>query len=594
MMADALTGYLLFYMVGQLFYALVYERLLEQVIFAFSVVAFLCSRRPAFAVIAHAGFVVRWCWMSPFMFNSDIWATIMDVGVIVATITFTGVRGLTVPMTSATERDALCREIMAILRNDLMWFYIGAGVWKMNWGFLDTAGSCAPIYILQLLDAYLPSALLPPPWVIQLVNDTAPALVIAVETGVGLLMHHPGTSRLIGVALGVCLHGLIAITPGPNNAGGFGVMLLVRYYAFVPEAMARTFDELSHAVTHRKATLRLLGLASLVLALSLPGYLRSADHVFFIDWSIPIYVVQAMLFARALAIEYETLHGARHRGSARSAPSDRRRIGDARLADRGMQRAVRLGCACWMVVYTFGLPMLGLQDMGNVHMFASLRMHGGSNHLFLPTGLLQQWLHDAHASSPWAGGVVRVDYASSAHMADLYPGEVTHILTPNVRELLRRSGHSGRQWFPLKSRIFGPAPHPSDLVGPRLPYTIPALELRRLLQEARGRGDTGYSLVYTRLPKGPLDVPSSRASHGESTISLTVDAHGGERCTVSVPGPAAWLGSLLGIGTRPCAPTELPNLPEVGMWPLKFLLFYPVPLLPETAGASSEMPCVDP
>ena len=34
-----------------------------------------------------------------------------------------------------------------------------------------------------------------------------------------------------------------------------------------------------------------------------------------------------------------------------------------------------------------------------------------------------------------------------------------------------------RQWFPLKTRIFGPAPHPEELVGPRLPYTIPALEL---------------------------------------------------------------------------------------------------------------------
>ena len=127
--------------------------------------------------------MLRWCWMSPFMFNSDIWATIMDVGVIFATIAFTGVKRLFSPMTSATERAALCREVMAVLRTDLMWFYIGAGVWKMNWGFLDTAGSCAPIYILQLLDAYLPSALAPPTWAIQLVNDTAPALVIAVETG---------------------------------------------------------------------------------------------------------------------------------------------------------------------------------------------------------------------------------------------------------------------------------------------------------------------------------------------------------------------------------------------------------------------------
>ena len=48
-----------------------------------------------------------------------------------------------------------------------------------------------------------------------------------------------------------------------------------------------------------------------------------------------------------------------------------------------------------------------------------------------------------------------------------------------------------RQWFPLKTRIFGPAPHPEELVGPRLPYTIPALELRRLLKEAKKFKDQG-------------------------------------------------------------------------------------------------------
>ena len=45
--------------------------------------------------------------------------------------------------------------------------------------------------------------------------------------------------------------------------------------------------------------------------------------------------------------------------------------------------------------YAFGLPMLGLIDVGSCAMFANLKAHGGSNHLFLPTGLLQRWFAGA-------------------------------------------------------------------------------------------------------------------------------------------------------------------------------------------------------
>jgi len=154
-----------------------------------------------------------------------------------------------------------------------------------------------------------------------------------------------------------------------------------------------------------------------------------------------------------------------------------------------------------------------------------------------------------------------------------------------------------RQWFPLKTRIFGPAPHPEELVGPRLPYTIPALELRRLLKEARARREVNYELSYTHLPRwwrkmpaGRLDVNSSRAHHGDSTVAFSVDGRGVETCTSGPTG--GWM--LMGRSSTPCGPRELPNLPPPGLWPLKFLLFYPVPLLPAEAGPSAEMPCVDP
>ncbi len=130
---------------------------------------------------------------------------------------------------------------------------------------------------------------------------------------------------------------------------------------------------------------------------------------------------QSLLLGRALVLE------ARRGGAApRPAPP---------LRSTGASRAVRGGLAGWMLFYTFGLPMLGLQDMGNVHMFASLRLHGGSNHIFLPTGLLQRWLHDAAPASPWAGGVVRVEATNLTWVGNTF-AEHMHPRTQRViREL---------------------------------------------------------------------------------------------------------------------------------------------------------------
>ena len=446
---DVLQGYLLLYASYQLYNGLVYWMPLELLATALSMIACVgYPSYPAVAMAAHGSFVLRCLWKAPNIFNGDIWGATMDIGFILTCVTFIGPHRLATPLTSASQRDALAREIFAVMGNCLVWFYLGAGVWKMNYGFLDTQGSCAPIYILQLVDAYLPSALLPPMPVIQLINDTAPALVILVEAGIGVLMHFPGRLQLFGVALGVLLHGLIAITPGPNNAGGFGVMLLARYYAFLPDALAQAMTEVMTEVTagirSGGSRLRYVSVGAVVLAAFLPLVVRSADHTFFIDWSLPVYAVQTLLFARALLLEYR---GAGRRGKG-SAPMGKPVTGAATpttlgALQGGAQRVVRQGFAIWMVVYTFGLPMLGLQDMGNVHMFASLRLHGGSNHIFLPTGLLQQWLHDASPLSPWSGGVVRVERVTSPHMANTYPAEVTHILTPRVRQLLIASGHTG-------------------------------------------------------------------------------------------------------------------------------------------------------
>merc|ERR1712137_995533 len=96
--------------------------------------------------------------------------------------------------------------------------------------------------------------------------------------------------------------------------------------------------------------------------------------------------------------------------------------------------------------YAFGLPMLGLIDVGACHMFAQLKLHGGSNHLFLPAGLVQQWLAmespQTHWAGGFAGGVVRVEYTNSRFSNGQFPGEMAHISPePLVRAKLRANGH---------------------------------------------------------------------------------------------------------------------------------------------------------
>ena len=93
--------------------------------------------------------------------------------------------------------------------------------------------------------------------------------------------------------------------------------------------------------------------------------------------------------------------------------------------------------------YAFIMPMLGLMDVGSCIMFANLKVHGGNNHLFLPTGLIQRWQATtamatgsdtgdesliAVASnqmkellSDFSGGVVRLEQTTSSTLNGLYP-----------------------------------------------------------------------------------------------------------------------------------------------------------------------------
>ena len=103
-------------------------------------------------------------------------------------------------------------------------------------------------------------------------------------------------------------------------------------------------------------------------------------------------------------------------------------------------------------MYAFAGPLLGLQDLGACNMYSNLRLHGGSNHLLVPTGLLGTlWPRVADAFA-----VVRIENSTSSWINSIYPGELTASIAPDEVELLRSVGQSGRMFNGAKARILGP------------------------------------------------------------------------------------------------------------------------------------------
>jgi hypothetical protein len=134
-------------------------------------------------------------------------------------------------------------------------------------------------------------------------------------------------------------------------------------------------------------------------------------------------------------------------------------------------------------------------------------MQAGSNHLLFPTALL----HDARKraffstlasssvlSSAFDGGLVRIEKSTSARINGLYPGEISSVHSTRARQMLQEAGHSGRQFNPAMGRVLGAWVLPLiDGSKPWTRYTVPALEFRRMLSEAR-HANQSFQLVYSR------------------------------------------------------------------------------------------------
>lgn len=393
--------------------------------------------------------------------------------------------------------------------------YAAAGIYKLNQGFLDPRTSCASIFSAQLVQS-------------ATLAKIAPLGIVSLEIAVGwCLWTAPET---LGVPLCLLFHAAVALTPPPNGVPTFSLIAATRCVMLVVDESTENVDDVKTATVVATAFAAGYGLAPsqqvatgaffavAALTLSIPRKKKTKRS-------------QTNLFFVALALAYASL------------------------------------------------PIFGLMDIGAPTMFGGLKVHGGSNHLFLPTGLLQRWF--AESNGPFGGGVVRVEATSSAYLAELFPGEIA--IDDQVASVLRDIDGLGREFAPKARRIIPASRKP--ISGLMVPYTVPFFELRRLVYEA----PKPFNITFSRLNRTEGDENWRRQSMPIYTATLDVREDGrallvefeGEDPTEHI----AALGKHTENGDQSILVDEAPG----PLWARKLLLFAPYAVVPGTQ--RSAIPC---
>ena len=447
-----------------------------------------------------------------------------------------------------------------------------AAFFKLNTSFFDPHASCAPLFILQLVAAYLPDNVAPFA-LTDLLAWSAPLVAFVVELLIPLLLaqaSRPALRRL-GLCLGLLFHFLIALTPPPNNAGGFSVGAIVRYFFFFPVSTATAMSSLVGS-SGRGLVLGSVSGAVVVAALQASQTLQGA---------LPVFILLFILYAKAIALSLTTV-------STSTRTSSPAAVGGGWAIQSRVASTANTSLLLLAFAYAFVFPVLGLQDMAACNMFANL--HGptavvtGMNHFLVPTGLLQaRYEHDSPKTNPFAGGVVQIVHSTSPSMRDLFPAEATSMLTPRTRAMLHHAGHSGREFSPSTTRVVGTLPgmkpHP-DPKHEQLRYLLPAIELRRLLAEARSRSES-FTLTYRR-------VSTTGAPFDGRTVTLvekqSANAQRSSRCRAHSSN-----SSMMSIFGGPCDADEIALLPPSDWWLSGLLLAFPLPM---ATGMQRELGCI--
>ena len=555
------------------------------------------------------------CW--PNAWESHFWCAQTDAALLAALV----LQMVSAPAgrRSGERRTCALQDANRVARCQLAFFYASAFVFKLNSSFLDHRYSCASPYLAQLLAAYLPESLAASPHALAPIVRIAPAMVVLGEGALSAALLTAAAGRggrvapAVGVGLAMLLHLGIALTPPPNNIGAFSVLMAVRLAAFVPP------DALAHALRSPRHAAEAAGVAALVIMAAVAalaaahatdgggaGSAAAAGEagqmsIMFahgVDWSVPTFVLLAGVVLRGLAASFRIATPSVTTASAKSAKSAKsvttatsaasaKSTASAALASATFSRVVAPLLVGIAFAHAFAGPILGVQNLGGSIMYSNLRVLGGSNHLLLPTNLLGL-----------SGHLVRVEACTSPTLNALYPGDFSSVFAPRATALLRAANHSGRQFNFAMGRVLGAwaLPPPSG-VDAFVRYTVPALQLRRMLAEARAAAEP-FDLEYTVLDGNALlsdgtvagDEVWRASSAGIRRVRLREDPS--RKLSACVVASSFGVEHLVKVTryNETCAPDELARMPALRPWEQALGVWNPHPILPEM---SDEMHCAE-
>jgi hypothetical protein len=562
----------------------------NEAVAACALLAFISPKQPAALLLGLGCRIFAVLASMPYVHDSQYWCLQTDLAlvlVILGTLRTRSRNGVVGPAAGFDSKEAasVAAGTASIVRGQFLLFYTAAALFKANTGFMDPYFSCAPIYLVQLMEQNLPDAMLTPT-ITWLATQAAPTIILGTEALIPVLLW---LVPPYGVAFASLFHWAIAITPPPNDIASFGVQTLPRMLLLIPNLQAA-----STAVT---ATISEPGWRSAVVVLvaSITCALQPITWTEF-DYNVPVCGALAAVIGLAVV------------GSFSGAP----KLQQDTKAVAGM---AGFKSFLWSMggIYAVVVLPLGLMDMGAANMFSSLRLHGGSNHYLLPTNLLQRIFVDAPpttlAGEIFGGGVIRVEGTNSSHFGAhgvRFPGELLNsagdgCCRPAAVDLLRASGHSGRQWSPMSfscavnNRPVSTVSSNASIISSTGEwgferYTIPAAEMRRLLRDARSRYPEESLQVSGAILPGPEGDETWRANAAAArfVIRRRFDSTGAEHvvCVDEEDTPCAgWVEEQL---------LAAPSGHWLAMLASKMLLQQPYPLVVGDEGPHRRLHCFGP
>jgi hypothetical protein len=455
----------------------------------------------------------------PCIWDSDVWTMQSDVFLAVWLVSFSGLNG-----GDGTDDGVAFLTIRDMFAN----YYFAAAFWKINSHFLDPNASCATMFVVQIVTRYVapiinivaadPAATLIA--VASTAKSIAPVSALIVELAFGLFMvfgslFSNAKLQAAGSLVALVFHLMVCALPSPNDISDFALSCGARHVAFA--SVVGTQEAMNFVGRHA-----VLLAAALAVGFSI-GF--QPDN----NWTGPNWAFFFFIFVGGFVVlsisndllrhdAYSSPDAAQQSQKQDQQSSTKDSILKPR-AQRPFLSKVAVGIA---FAYSFVAIMLGVQEEGTANMFANLKVHGGSNHLFLPTGLLFHWFGAGSAGStndshPFGGGVIRIENTTSQWLRTVYPADLTHFLMPeNVVDVLASIGSPSPVYFnPGANRNLGLLNAVPDKF---YRYTVPALEFKRLLHEAKERDQT-FELTYSKLP-GTRGDEVWRATATEMVVSV--------------------------------------------------------------------------